>query len=213
MQIKALTAVFATVVVSAVLSSAGHAKALSPTSTTTNVNKKDHTAKVQPGDSLSTIAKAHGTTYVRLFDANSKISDPNLIFPGETIRIPSANERLPDRLKPAATPAPAPQITASTNTTQVPVSAHAVMAPAVSSSVSGVWNKIAECESGGNWAANTGNGFYGGLQFTLSSWRSVGGSGYPNQASASEQIARAQALQARQGWGAWPVCASEAGVL
>lgn len=210
MQVKALTAVFATVVVSAVLSSAGHAKALSPTSTTNNSGKKDQTVKVLTGDSLSTIAKAHGTTYVRLFDANPKISDPNLIFPGEVVRIPSAHEQLPDRLKPAAMPVSRP-IT-STSLSQAPA-APAVAAPVTSSSGSDVWNKIAQCESGGNWAANTGNGFYGGLQFTLSSWHSVGGAGYPNQASASEQIARAQALQARQGWGAWPVCASEAGVL
>lgn len=207
MQIKALTAAFAVVVVSAVLSSAGHAKALSPTSTTTNVNdqNKSQTVKVNPGDSLSSIAGKHKTTYVRLFDANPKISDPNLIFPGEAVRIPAANEKLPDRLKPA----PATRTdTASKPAAPIHPAATAV-APAP---VSGVWNKIAQCESGGNWAANTGNGYYGGLQFTLSSWHAVGGSGYPNQASASEQIIRAQILQSRQGWGAWPVCAAEAGV-
>ncbi|HVX47886.1 MAG TPA: transglycosylase family protein [Candidatus Saccharimonadales bacterium] len=209
MQFKALTAAFATVVISAVLSSAGHAKALSPTSTTNNVNDKNQTVKVASGDTLSSIAKGHGTTYVRLFDANTNVSDPNLIFPGETLRIPSATEKLPDRLKPVAAPAPAaqPVQAASQRSTS-----HVTAAPAVSAPVSGVWNRIAQCESGGNWAANTGNGFYGGLQFTLSSWQSVGGSGYPNQASASEQIARAQALQARQGWGAWPVCAAELGL-
>lgn len=207
MQIKALTAVAATVVVSAVLGSAGHAKALSPTSTTSNASDKSQTVRVASGDTLSSIAKGYGTTYVRLFDANSNISDPNLIFPGETLRIPLASEQLPDRLKPAVTPVPPVQPAPQRSSNQ------AVAAPAVSAPVSGVWNKIAQCESGGNWAANTGNGFYGGLQFTLSSWNSVGGSGYPNQASASEQIARAQALQARQGWGAWPVCAAKAGLL
>jgi hypothetical protein len=76
-----------------------------------------------------------------------------------------------------------------------------------------VWDRLAQCESGGNWSINTGNGYYGGLQFTLSTWRSLGGSGYPNQASRSEQIARAQALQARSGWGQWPACAAKLGLL
>jgi hypothetical protein len=75
-----------------------------------------------------------------------------------------------------------------------------------------VWHQLAECESGGDWSISTGNGFYGGLQFTLSSWQAVGGSGLPNHASPSEQIARGQRLQAIQGWGAWPACASKLGL-
>ncbi len=67
-------------------------------------------------------------------------------------------------------------------------------------------------ESGGNWSINTGNGYYGGLQFSQSSWRAVGGSGSPSQASKSEQIARAEALKARQGWGAWPACSAKLGL-
>jgi uncharacterized protein YabE (DUF348 family) len=66
-----------------------------------------------------------------------------------------------------------------------------------------VWDKIAECESGGNWSTNTGNGYYGGLQFSLATWRSVGGSGLPSDASREEQIKRAEILQARAGWGQW----------
>lgn len=76
-----------------------------------------------------------------------------------------------------------------------------------------VWDRLAQCESGGNWAINTGNGYYGGLQFTLSSWSAVGGSGYPHQATRSEQIMRGQRLQAQQGWGAWPACAAQLGLL
>ena len=68
---------------------------------------------------------------------------------------------------------------------------------------SGVWDRIARCESGGNWSINTGNGYYGGLQFSLPTWRSVGGSGLPSQASKAEQISRANALQKRSGWGQW----------
>lgn len=77
---------------------------------------------------------------------------------------------------------------------------------------SGVWYALAQCESGGDWGAATGNGFWGGLQFTLSSWRAVGGSGYPHHASPSEQIARGQALQRLQGWGAWPACSRKLGL-
>ena len=68
------------------------------------------------------------------------------------------------------------------------------------------WDAVAKCESGGNWSINTGNGFYGGLQFSLSSWRAVGGTGYPHQASKAEQINRAEKLLAMQGRGAWPHC-------
>jgi hypothetical protein len=75
-----------------------------------------------------------------------------------------------------------------------------------------VWDKIAACESGGNWSINTGNGFYGGLQFTLSTWRGYGGSGMPNQASRAAQIAVAKRIQAAQGWGAWPACTAKLGI-
>lgn len=65
---------------------------------------------------------------------------------------------------------------------------------------------IAYCESGGRWHINTGNGFYGGLQFTLRSWWAVGGRGFPHRASPLEQMYRAVRLARVQGWGAWPVC-------
>jgi nucleoid-associated protein YgaU len=71
------------------------------------------------------------------------------------------------------------------------------------------WDAIAQCESGGNWAINTGNGFYGGLQFTESTWLSYGGGSYAryaNEASRTEQIVIAEKVLAGQGIGAWPVC-------
>ena len=74
------------------------------------------------------------------------------------------------------------------------------------------WERLAQCESGGNWAINTGNGYYGGLQFSLGSWQGVGGSGYPHQNTKWEQIHRAEILQARQGWGAWPACTRKLGM-
>lgn len=66
-----------------------------------------------------------------------------------------------------------------------------------------VWDKIAKCESGGNWSINTGNGYYGGLQFSAATWRSVGGPGLPHQNSREVQIKYAKILQARSGWGQW----------
>lgn len=75
-----------------------------------------------------------------------------------------------------------------------------------------LWDRLARCESGGNWSINTGNGYYGGIQFSLASWRAVGGSGYPHQASRLEQIYRGELLQARQGWGAWPACTRKLGI-
>lgn len=212
-----LTALFAMVPTVAAHADAPTAQASA--STTNNIT-------VKVGDTLSAIAQAAGTTYVRLYDANSQINDPDLIYPGQTLRVPAANEQLPNRplpgavsasaadsdgdsdadaasVAPAPAPAPAPAETVS-YTTPAP-------APAPVGSTS-VWDQIAQCESGGNWSIDTGNGFYGGLQFTLSSWRAVGGTGYPNQASRQEQIARAQLLQARQGWGAWPVCSARVGL-
>jgi uncharacterized protein YabE (DUF348 family) len=66
-----------------------------------------------------------------------------------------------------------------------------------------VWDKIAKCESGGNWKINTGNGYYGGLQFSAATWKSVGGPGLPHQSSREVQIKYAKILQARSGWGQW----------
>ncbi|MEU9132963.1 transglycosylase family protein [Kitasatospora sp. NPDC048540] len=77
------------------------------------------------------------------------------------------------------------------------------------------WEKVAQCESGGNWSINTGNGFYGGLQFTSDTWRSFGGVKYAaqaHQATKSQQIAVAERVLAAQGPGAWPVCSRRAGL-
>jgi resuscitation-promoting factor RpfE len=68
------------------------------------------------------------------------------------------------------------------------------------------WDAIAACESGGNWAINAGNGYYGGLQFTLGTWQANGGSGMPHQASREEQIRVAENVLDSQGIGAWPSC-------
>jgi uncharacterized protein YabE (DUF348 family) len=76
-----------------------------------------------------------------------------------------------------------------------------------------VWDALAKCESGGNWAINTGNGYYGGLQFNLGTWRAYGGTGYPHQASRETQIAVATRLRdATGGYGSWPGCAAKLGL-
>ena len=77
-----------------------------------------------------------------------------------------------------------------------------------------VWDQLAQCESGGNWAINTGNGYYGGLQFNLGTWQSYGGTGYPHENSREEQIAVATRLRDANGgsYGSWPHCASQLGL-
>ena len=86
----------------------------------------------------------------------------------------------------------------------------AFAAPA-SAATGAQWDAVAQCESGGNWAINTGNGFYGGLQFTMSTWAAYGGSGAPQNASKSQQIQVAERVLAGQGKGAWPVCGTGLG--
>ena len=75
-----------------------------------------------------------------------------------------------------------------------------------------VWAKLAQCESGGKPETNTGNGFYGMYQFTLETWQSLGGTGYPHEADAATQTAMAKKLQAQAGWGQWPGCADKLGL-
>lgn len=75
-----------------------------------------------------------------------------------------------------------------------------------------VWSRLAQCESGGNPRTNTGNGFYGMYQFTLSTWQSLGGTGYPHEADAATQTEMARRLQAKAGWGQWPACSGKLGL-
>jgi LysM repeat protein len=173
--------------------------------------KASYNITVQSGDSLTKIGEANSVTYVRLYNANPNISDPDLIYAGEELRIPATDEQLaerplPEKVKAAEAAAPQALQTSPNKPAYKPAKA---AAPVTDGSV---WDRLAQCEAGGNWAINTGNGYYGGLQFTLSSWKAVGGTGYPHEASREEQIARGQALQARQGWGAWPACSAKLGL-
>jgi LysM repeat protein len=92
------------------------------------------------------------------------------------------------------------------------LSAPAIAAPAASADTGSAWDRLAQCESSGNWAINTGNGFSGGLQFTPSTWRAFGGQGLAHHASREQQIAVAERVLSKQGWGAWPACSRKLGL-
>ena len=87
-------------------------------------------------------------------------------------------------------------------------------APTANAAPDSVWDRVAQCESSGNWNINTGNGFFGGLQFTSSTWRAFGGGTFAdsaNRATREQQIVVAERVLAGQGWGAWPVCSRKSG--
>lgn len=211
-------AIFAAVFASALGLAASGLAAPSAAAAPNTKTPTSSTVRVQSGDYLAGIAREEGTNWKRMFWANPKIEDPDVIYAGQQLRVPSAAEQLSQRpitgaaavaapAQPTAYAAPAPQPAAS-QTVNYSYSAPAQPAPASG----GVWDQLAACESGGNWSTNTGNGYYGGLQFSQSSWQAVGGTGLPSQASKAEQIARAEQLQAQQGWGAWPACSAKLGL-
>ena len=92
------------------------------------------------------------------------------------------------------------------------LSATAANAAAPTATSTNTWDALAQCESGGNWSTNTGNGYTGGLQFSSSTWAAYGGTGSAANASREQQIAVAEQIQASQGWGAWPSCAAQLGL-
>jgi LysM repeat protein len=175
---------------------------------------------VKLGDTLSRIAARHGVGWRSLYDANPKISNPNLIFAGDRLVIPSGDGSARHRSFSSGQSSVGHQDrSSSVQRTSSQVRSHSSRQGSSSSRQSsgsvasgGVWDRLAQCESGGNWSINTGNGFFGGLQFTQSSWSAAGGSGSPQHASRSEQIRVAQNLQKMQGWGAWPTCSRKIGV-
>lgn len=108
----------------------------------------------------------------------------------------------------APAPAPAPEHASYAAPAPAPAPAPAA-APASTSGTN--WDAVAQCESGGNWSINTGNGYYGGLQFSQSTWNGYGGQEFApsaHQATREQQIAVAERVRAGQGMGAWPTCGS-----
>lgn len=223
-----LVATSAAVFASAVALAASGSSAPAHAAPNTNDNKDlPKSVTVQSGDYLSKIARENDSNWKRMFYANPKIEHPDVIHPGNKLKVPADGAQLNKRPIPGygASPAPAPQPAApAAAAAPAPQPAYTAPAPApqpaynpapaasASAASGGVWDRLAQCESGGNWSINTGNGFYGGLQFTPSSWRAAGGTGLPHQASKAEQIARAQQLQSMQGWGAWPACSAKLGL-
>jgi len=170
---------------------------------------------VQQGDSLSVIA-AH--TYGKAADwpavwwvNRHQVANPNQIAPGQRLRLPASGQ-VPALMARAARAASTgtPAASAAVSVPQASPSAAAPASTAAPASSGGAnWSAIAACESGGNWSADTGNGFYGGLQFTEQTWLAYGGGQYAssaNQATEAQQIAVAERVLAGQGIGAWPVC-------
>ncbi|MGW8765352.1 transglycosylase family protein [Streptomyces sp. NPDC055815] len=106
-------------------------------------------------------------------------------------------------------PSKAAQVATLVGVTGVAVAAPLLTAGTASAATTAEWDTVAQCESGGNWSINTGNGFYGGLQFTNSTWAAFGGTAYAPRAdlaSKAQQIAVAEKVLAGQGKGAWPSC-------
>ena len=106
-------------------------------------------------------------------------------------------------------PSKATRVAALAGVTGVAMAAPLMAAGSASAATASEWDAVAQCESGGNWSINTGNGYYGGLQFSASTWAAYGGTAYApqaNQASKAQQIAVAEKVLASQGKGAWPVC-------
>lgn len=90
-----------------------------------------------------------------------------------------------------------------------------LVAPQASAAPDSDWDRLAQCESGGNWSINTGNGYHGGLQFSPSTWAAYGGTEFAptaNLATREQQIAVAERTLAGQGWGAWPACSAKLGL-
>jgi LysM repeat protein len=171
---------------------------------------------VHQSDTLSAIADR---TYGKAADwpavwwANRhQVPDPNVIAAGQRLRLPASGQ-VPAwmaRAAQATMPARAPARAAAVSVPQAdPPATAPVSTTAPASSGGANWSAIAACESGGNWSASTGNGFYGGLQFSEQTWLAYGGGQYAssaNLATEAQQIAVAQRVLGGQGIGAWPVC-------
>jgi LysM repeat protein len=193
--------------------SAGNTNTVNGGNTASSVQTSNNpkTYVVQTGDNLSDIAQSQNLDSWRpLWNANPAINDPNLIYSGQTLTIPSGqttDRPLPTdtTVLPTRTYAPSGgQLYSNsapvTHTTSVTESS----ATNYSGGVGGILARVRQRESGGNYATNTGNGFYGAYQFTLGTWASVGGHGLPSNASPAEQDMRAQILYNERGCSPWP---------
>jgi hypothetical protein len=169
---------------------------------------------VRPGDTLSDIARQeYGSRadWPALWWTNRhQIPNPDAIVAGQKLSLSTWHPRKAwlARAAAAASGASLASAPSSQGPSSLPVAtSYPAAYPASSGGVN--WAAIAACESGGNWGTNTGNGFYGGLQFSEGTWLANGGGRYASTAagaSESQQISVAQRVLASQGIGAWPVC-------
>jgi LysM repeat protein len=160
---------------------------------------------VAAGDSLSTIATAEQLDSWRpLWNANTDLQNPDLIYEGQKLTVPQGPTE--DRPVPEAAVAPvaAVQTTTPVRASAATQSSYRAATTNYAAGSPGVFERIRMRESGGNYATNTGNGYYGAYQFTLGTWRGVGGSGLPSDASPAEQDMRAQMLYNQRGCSPWP---------
>lgn len=142
-------------------------------------------------------------TSVRVFKGfNSSSKKTALIIPVVT---PSLTPTPMPTLTPTPTITPKPTRVPTPTSTPIPL-------PTLNPEDNAIWESLALCETGGNWNTDTGNGYFGGLQFSQGAWNSVGGNGNPAQASKDEQISRGKILQKNRGWGVWGICAQRLGL-
>jgi uncharacterized protein YabE (DUF348 family) len=167
----------------------------------------DQVVKQEGADGVHTTV--HRVTTVDGVEESRELVSEGVTTPPVTkILVQGTKERPEPEPEPAATPRSSSGGSSSSGS-----SGSSAPAADLGSAPEGVWSALAQCESGGNPATNTGNGYYGLYQFSLGTWQAMGGSGLPSEASAAEQTQRAQALQARSGWGQWPACARKLGLL
>ena len=195
---------------------AGLAKSLIAVTITLNPAAAHHgpgSYTIRPGDTLSQIAaRAYGSAadWPAIWWANRRqVPDPDLITAGQRLALPSSHQAPPWLARAALAAVARPAPAAPAGAMAAPAAPARASSPAPASPGGMNWPAIAACESGGNWAASTGNGFYGGLQFTEQTWLGYGGGRYAssaNLATPAQQIAVAQRVLAGQGIGAWPVC-------
>lgn len=166
--------------------------------------------KVAGGESLSIIAEANQLpSWKTIWDVNEHIANPDLINPGEELNIPAVGQQTPDRPLPAAqavAPVSQQKLVAASR------SAAPKAAPVYGGTTDGAWAALRACESGGNYAANTGNGYYGAYQYNSGTWNNYGGYARADLAPPAVQDAKAQDTQSRRGWSPWPACSRKLGL-
>jgi LysM repeat protein len=172
------------------------------------------TYTTQAGDTLSALAArllGDEAAWPALWQANqAALTDPDRLAVGQVLTVPPPGTPVPPAppRHPAPPHTPAPAAPPAAPAPRVATSAR--VEPVAQTTARGVnWDAVAQCESGGNWHINTGNGFYGGLQFTAGTWLAYGGGAFAARAdltSREAQITIAERVLAGQGIGAWPVC-------